>query len=188
MRRIRVFNRVTPEGYFTGADSDYRDMVVMDGELDKDMMADTSPVTYLFGRKTYELMAAFWPGASQDPKLSPAMQKMARTLNDDAKIVFSKTLKNPTWQNTRIIPNLDPNQIRKMKKEKGSDMLVLGSGSIVSQLTQHGLIDEYMLVVSPRLLGKGRPLFDGVTTKTSLELKEAKGYPSGNVLLRYGRV
>ncbi len=185
MRRILVFNRVTPEGYFTGADSNYQEMVVMDEELDKDMMSDSSSVTYLFGRKTYDLMAAYWPRASDDPNLSSAIQKMAKTLNDDTKIVFSKTLKNPTWKNTQIIPDLDPNEIRKMKQEKGNDMLVLGSGSIVSQLTQHGLVDEYMLVVSPRLIGKGRPLFDGVTSKTSLELREAKGYPSGNVLLRY---
>jgi len=187
MRCISVFNRVTPEGYFTDVDNNYQDMFVMDGELDKDMMVNPTSVTYLFGRKTYKLMAAFWPQAQEDPKLSPAQQKMARSLNDNSKVVFSRTLKDSSWKNTKIMPELDPTKIRKMKQEKGDDMLVLGSGSIVSQLTQHGLIDEYMLVVSPRLLGKGRPLFDGVTARTSLELKEAKGYPSGNVLLRYSR-
>ena len=74
-----------------------------------------------------------------------------------------------------------------MKEGQGNDMLILGSGSIVSQLTRLGLIDEYMLVVSPVLLGKGKPLFDGVDATTQLELKETKGYPSGNVLLRYVR-
>jgi dihydrofolate reductase len=187
MRRILVFDRVTPEGYFTGPDSNYQDLVVMDAELDKDMMSGTSSVTYLFGRKTYELMAAYWPKAVDDPKLPLAIHKMAKSLNDDAKIVFSKTLKDPTWGNTRILPRLDPDEIREMKKERGTDMLVLGSGSIVSQLTQHGLIDEYMLVVGPMLIGEGRPLFEGVTAKTSLDLKEVKGYKSGNVLLRYVR-
>jgi len=187
MRRILVFIRVTPEGYFTGADGNFQDVAVYDAELNEDMMTDSSSVTYLFGRKTYEIMAAYWPGALNDPNLPPAMQKMAKSLNDNVKIVFSKTLKAPTWKNTRILPSLDPEEIRKMKQEEGDDMLVMGSGSIVSQLTQHGLVDEYMLVVGPMLLGKGRPLFEGVTAKTSLDLKEVKGYTSGNVLLRYVR-
>ncbi len=187
MRRIIVFDRITPEGYFTGPDGDYKDMVVMDGDLDKDMMAGASSVTYLFGRRTYEMMAAYWPKALDDPNLAPAIRKMAISLNEDEKIVFSRTMKNAAWKNTRILPDLDPNKIMKMKKDKGNDMLVLGSGSIVSQLTKYGLIDEYMLVISPLLLGNGRPLFDGIGSRIRLELKEAKGYPTGNVLLRYTR-
>ncbi len=187
MRKISVFNRITPEGYFTGADDSYQDMFVMDAELDKDMMKDSGPVTYLFGRKTYDLMAAYWPNAVDDPKLSPAVQKMAKSLNEDEKIVFSRSMKTASWKNTKIIPGIEPSEIRKMKEGKGNDMLILGSGSIVSQLTQHGLIDEYMLVVGPVLLGRGRSLFQGVTSRVPLDLKEAKGYPSGNVLLRYSR-
>jgi len=108
-----------------------------------------------------------------------------RTLNDDAKIVFSKTLKNPTWKNTQVIPDLDRNDPED-ETGKGERYACLGSGSIVSQLTQHAGRRIYA-GRQPRLLGKGRPLFDGVTIKTSLELKEAKGYRSGNVLLRYTR-
>ena len=185
MRRILVFERITPEGYFTGADGNYEDMVVMDNELDKDMMTGTGAVTYLFGRKTYEMMAAYWPKAVGDPNLSPAIQKMARSLNDDEKIVFSSTLRSASWKNTHLLSRLDPEELRKIKEGEGNDMLVIGSGSIVSQLTKHGLIDEYMLVVSPVLLGKGRPLFDGVGSKVQLELKGSKGYSTGNVLLRY---
>jgi dihydrofolate reductase len=74
-----------------------------------------------------------------------------------------------------------------MKREPGNDMIVLGSGSIVSQLTEHGLIDEYQLVVSPILLGGGRPLFSGLSNNLRLDLLEAKQYPSGNVMLRYAR-
>ncbi len=72
-----------------------------------------------------------------------------------------------------------------MKSRPGKDMIVLGSGSIVSQLTQHGLIDEYQFVVSPILIGSGLPLLTGLSTSMALELKEAKSYPSGNVMLRY---
>jgi dihydrofolate reductase len=71
-----------------------------------------------------------------------------------------------------------------MKSRPGKDMIVFGSGSIVSQLTQHGLIDEYQFVVCPILLGSG-PLLSGVTKNSRLDLVEAKPYPSGDVMLRY---
>jgi len=72
-------------------------------------------------------------------------------------------------------------------RQPRKDMMIFGSGSIVSQLTQHGLIDEYQLVVCPILLGSGRPLLSDVTKSLPLDLLEAKAYPSGDVLLRYAR-
>ncbi len=72
-----------------------------------------------------------------------------------------------------------------MKREPGKDIMVLGSGSIVSQLTEHGLIDEYQIVVGPLFLGRGRPLLRDVTRSTTLQLLEAQAFPQGNVLLRY---
>ncbi len=187
MRRILVFDRITPEGYFTGADDNYQDLVVMDGELDRDMMAGANEVSYLFGRKTYELMAAYWPNVTDQSGMPPAILKMARSLNESEKIVFSRTVTEPTWKNTRVIADVDVHEIQAMKQGAGNDMLIIGSGSIVSQLTAAGLIDEYMLVISPLLLGKGKPLFAGLDSKQPLELKEAKAYTSGNVLLRYAR-
>jgi len=72
-----------------------------------------------------------------------------------------------------------------MKRQPGKDMIIFGSGSIVSQLTQHGLIDEYQFVVCPILLGSGRTLLSGVSKTSNLDLLEAKQYPSGDVMLRY---
>jgi dihydrofolate reductase len=103
------------------------------------------------------------------------------------KLVFSRTLKDVTWRNSRVLHELDPHEIEAMKRQPGNDMIVFGSGSIVSQLTQHGLIDEYQFVVSPILLGSGRPLLSGVSESSRLDLLEAKQYPSGNVMLRYAR-
>jgi len=112
---------------------------------------------------------------------------MAVFLNETPKVVFSKKLKKVTWSNSRLVHDLDPREIEAMKKQPGKDMIMFGSGSIASQLTQHGLIDEYQLVVSPVLLGSGRPLLSGVSRSTKVSLLEAKTYPSGNVKLRYGR-
>jgi dihydrofolate reductase len=108
-------------------------------------------------------------------------------LNETTKLVFSRTLKDVTWRNSHLLHELDPHEIEAMKKRPGKDMMVFGSGSIVSQLTQHGLIDEYQFVICPILLGTGRPLLSGVSKRSRLALLEAKRYPSGDVMLRYAR-
>ena len=74
---------------------------------------------------------------------------------------------------------------RWMKRQPGKDMIVFGSGSIVSQLTQHALIDEYQFVVSPIVLGSGRPLFSGLSTSVRLDLLEAKAFTSELVVFRF---
>lgn len=199
MRRIVMFNRVTADGYFAGPDGNL-DWVVPDQDLDRsaaEAIERSGTDTILFGRRTYELFEAFWPHAlddsptSPDPhdagRLSPEMRAMAIMLNETPKLVFSRTLKEVTWKNSRLLHTLDPREIEVMKRQPGKDMIIFGSGSIVSQLTQHGLIDEYQFVVSPILLGNGRPLLSGVSTSLKLELQEAKKYSSGNVMLRYAR-
>jgi dihydrofolate reductase len=85
----------------------------------------------------------------------------------------------------RIVHEFDPREVEAMKRRPGKDMMIFGSGSIVSQLTEHGLIDEYQFVLCPILLGKGQPLLTGVSKHVRLDLLEAKALPSGDVMLRY---
>ena len=197
MRRIVMFNRVTADGFFAGANGGL-EWVVPDREVDK-AGAEAIPGfdTILFGRRTYELFEGFWPHALDDSptapdphdagRRSPEVRAMAIGLNEMTKLVFSGTLKEVTWRNSRLLHKLDPREIEAMKREPGKNMIVFGSGSIVSQLTQHGLIDEYQFVVSPVLLGNGRPLLSDLSTRVRLDLQEAKAYSSGNVMLRYAR-
>jgi dihydrofolate reductase len=197
MRRIVMFNRVTADGYFAGPDGNL-EWVVPDEEVDK-AGAEAIPGfdTILFGRRTYELFEGFWPHAVDDSPTAPdphgagrrsqTMRAMAIWLNEATKLVFSRTRHAVSWRNSRLLHEFDPREIEAMKRQQGQDMIVFGSGSIVSQLTQHGLIDEYQLVVSPILLGSGRPLLSGVSKSLRLDLLEAKKYESGNVMLRYGR-
>ena len=103
------------------------------------------------------------------------------------KLVFSRSLKDVTWQNSRILHEFEPREIETMKRQPGKNMIVFGSGSIVTQLTQHGLIDEYQFVLCPILLGSGRPLLSDVSKNLTLSLVEAKQYQSGDVMLRYAR-
>jgi dihydrofolate reductase len=197
MRRIVMFNWLTTDGYFAGPDGTL-DWVVPEEEQAKAAARDIASFdTVLFGRRTYELFKEFWRHASDDSSTAPDPHRpgqrsgehrtIALALNEMTKLVFSRTLKDVTWRNSRLLRELDPREIETMKQQPGKDMIVYGSGSIVSQLTQHGLIDEYQFAVCPILLGSGRPLFSDVSKSTRLDLLEAKAYPSGDVMLRYAR-
>jgi dihydrofolate reductase len=195
MRKIVMFNRVSAEGFFATPD-ERMDWAPPEPELDRQAAQGApSADTFLFGRRTYELFASFWPHAvdqsptSPDPhdagRRSEDLRKLAVALNEGTKLVFSRTLKQLDWKNSRLLTSFDPKQIEALKREPGKDMMVMGSGSIVSQLTEHGLIDEYWIVVGPLFLGRGRPLMRDVTRSLKLDLLEAKAFPQGNVLLRY---
>jgi dihydrofolate reductase len=90
-----------------------------------------------------------------------------------------------TWNNTKLVKDDMATEIRKLKSESGKDMAIMGSGSIVSQLTQERLIDEYQIVVIPIILGKGRTLFEGIKEAFNLKLVNTRTFVNGNVLLRY---
>src|ERR1700691_2843908 len=122
--------------------------------------------TLLFGRVTYELMASYWPSepvVKNDPIV-------AERMNNLAKVVFSKTEGSLAWNSSTLRTNIVADEIIKMKQAPGKDILVLGSGTIVAELTDLGLIDEYRLIVNPVILGGGKNLFAGVHKKINLKL------------------
>ena len=110
---------------------------------------------------------------------------MAEWINAATKIVWSRTRSEVTWQNSHLLKDFDPAAVEELKRGEGGDMMIFGSGSIVSQLTAHGLIDEYQLIVAPILLGTGRLWLPDMPTSLRLELIETTPFPSGNVRLRY---
>ena len=196
MRPIVMFNHVTADGYFAGVDGNL-DWMTHDDEVDKAAMASGPEVdTFLFGRRTYELFQSFWPHALENPTasaphgggpMSEEQRAMAVGLNEMKKLVFSRTLKEATWKNSQLVRELDPRAIEAMKQKPGKGMLLFGSGSIVSQLTQHGLIDAYTLVVSPIFLGTGKSLLKDVSRSVKLKLIDARTFHSGSVMLQYER-
>jgi dihydrofolate reductase len=144
-RRIVMFNWMTANGYFAGADGNL-DWVVPDQEQAK-AAAEAIPLfdTALFGRRTYELFEKFWRHAVEDSSTAPDPHQpgqrtqehraIAKWLNEMTKLVFSRSLKDVTWQNSRILHEFEPREIETMKRQPGKDMIVFGSGSIVTQLT-----------------------------------------------------
>jgi dihydrofolate reductase len=197
MRRIVMFNRVSADGYFAAPDGNL-DWAVPEPALDAAGAGKlTETDTILFGRVTYQGFASFWPRAIDDsptaaaphgePRRSAELRAMGVWINQATKLVFSKTLTEVTWQGARLVRAFDPAELAALKRGPGKDIMIFGSGTIVSQLTQHGLIDEYQLVVAPILLGDGKSLFRGIADRTALRLVESTAYPNGNLSLRYVR-
>jgi dihydrofolate reductase len=181
MRKIFVFNLVTLDGYFEGPNREI-DWHNVDAEFNDyaiDMLKSVD--TLLFGRVTYELMANYWP-TSDAIKNDPIV---AGKMNSLPKIVFSRTLDNVTWQNTRLVKVNIEEEIRKMKAMPGKDMALLGSASILTEFTQRGLLDEYRIMVNPVVLGDGKPLFSGIKDSLKLKLIKTMTFRNGNVLLCY---
>jgi len=99
--------------------------------------------------------------------------------------VFSHSMEGVNWKNSKLLKEINPEEIVKMKQGKGKNILVIGSASIVQQLTNLGLIDEYHLLVHPVVLGSGKPLFKDIRQKHDIKLLEAKTFSNGVVMLRY---
>lgn len=195
MRRIVTFNNVSADGYFAAPDGNL-DWVVEDPELSATAAGAPGKGTLIFGRRTYDMFESFWPRVvtesptAPDPHggaQSPEMKKIGVWINEATKVVFSKSRKDVTWKNSRLVRELVPRDIEALKRESGPDILIFGSGTIASQLTQLGLIDEYQFVVNPILLGGGRSLLTNVPKITKVKLEEVKQHKTGNVMLRYVR-
>jgi len=181
MRKVFVFNLVTLDGYFEGPRREI-DWHNVDAEFNEYAIGMLNSVdTLLFGRVTYELMACYWP----TPDAMKNDPIVAGKMNSLPKIVFSRTLDKVAWNNSRLVKSNVEEEIQKIKKQQGKDIVILGSGSIVSELAPLGLIDEYRLMVNPVVLGAGKPLFKGIKDRLNLKLIKAKTFKSGNVLLYY---
>jgi dihydrofolate reductase len=182
MHRITVFNSVTLDGYFTDASGDMSWAHKQDEEWSKFVEENAKgEATLLFGRITYDLMSSFWPTSNAKDNFPVVAERM----NSLPKVVFSRALDKATWNNTKLVKGDLVTEVRKMKNEAGRDMVIMGSGTIVSQLTQAGLIDEYQIALNPIVLGKGRTMFDGIRDKLNLKLTKTRTFANGNVFLCY---
>ena len=132
--------------------------------------------TIILGRKTYELFAAYWPDAS-----GPDADK----INDLPKVVFSKTLKTVTWNNSRLAGEDVNKEISYLKNQPGKDIAIFGSAGLASTFMRLGLIDEYRVLVTPFVLGVGKQAFKGITNRLDLKFVKATPWSAGIVALYY---
>jgi dihydrofolate reductase len=182
MRKVHVFNNVSRDGFFTDEKSDMSWAHKRDEEWNAFAGSNAGgDGELLFGRVTYEMMAGFWP----TPQAAQMLPDVAAGMNRMRKTVFSRTLDRASWQNTTLVKGDLVSEVKKMKQQPGPDVVIMGSGSIVSQLTQARLIDEYQIVLCPIVLGKGRTLFETVDGKIALSLTKTRSFKNGNVVLWY---
>jgi dihydrofolate reductase len=135
----------------------------------------------LFGRKTYDMMASWWP----TPTAAKAMPEVATRMNARPKIVFSRTMNSVDWSNTTLVKNDVVDHVRLLKGEPGPDMTILGSGSIMTQLAGAELVDNFQIVVNPVALGGGKSLFSGLSQQLDLVLTNTEVFKNGSVVLCY---
>jgi len=141
-----------------------------------------SPV---YGRTTYQLMEGYWPTVLKDPKASKGELAHAQWVENVPKVVFSTTLTEAKWNNTRLIKNNVVEEVNKLKQEPGKDLVIFGSPGLSTNLMNLGLIDEYKFTVHPIILGNGISVFTNNNTRSSLELLESKTLKSGVLTLHY---
>lgn len=176
MRKLIMWNSVSLDGYFEGPNGDLS-WVVHDenvGEYVKD--SNLAAGALLFGCRTYQMMAAHWPSADG---------ALADFMNGVPKFVCSTTLERAEWRNTTILRGNPAEDVARLKKQPGNDIMLFGSADLAATLTRHGLIDEYHLRVHPVVVGSGTRLFKESPDRVPLTLREAQPLTSGLVLLRY---
>ncbi len=183
MRKLTVFNQVSLDGYFVDAAGDMSWAKKSDPEWNAFVADNASNAgsLLLFGRITYQMMAAFWPSALAR-QVAPVV---AEGMNSLPKVVFSRTLSEATWHNTRLIKDDLVGAVQQLKQVDGKHIAIMGSGTIVAQLAAAGLIDEYTVVVNPLVLGQGRTMFEGLRQPLGLKLVKTRVFENGNVLLNY---
>lgn len=138
----------------------------------------------IYGRITYQLMENYWPAVVKNPTGNKATDEFAMIIDKIPKIVFSRTLKNVEWESAKLAKRDIEEEISELRQQSGKDILV-GSPSLITALTQLGLIDEYQLCIHPVIAGKGLPLFKNISDKIILKLLKTKSFSSGAIVLYY---
>jgi dihydrofolate reductase len=180
MRKIIAFENISLDGFASGPGGEI-DWAVHDDEVTQlGQEGHSSADLFLFGRKTYEMMAGFWP----TPAGMTANKVFADIMNKTAKIVFSRTLEKAGWENTKIEREITEEKILALKQQTGKNIMIFGSISIVRQLLDFKMIDALQLMLNPVVLGKGKPMFDS-EAEMSLALQSARTFTSGIVMLTY---
>lgn len=179
MGKITAFIFVSLDGYYKGPNEDIS-WHHHEGEANAfaaEMLRMGS--TLMFGRVTYQMMESFWtsPEAGKIPDVAAGMNKAD-------KIVFSKTLKEAKWQNSRVVSGDIIAEVRRLK-DQGKNLTLLGSGDILTQLADADVIDEYQIMVNPVILGEGSSAFKGLHRRKNLKLSICRTLDTGVVYLSY---
>jgi dihydrofolate reductase len=174
---------VSVDGYV--ADKDGRiDWTAPDAELHQFWNDKAKELAVsLYGRKLYELMSAYWPTADQEPDVTPVEAEFSRLWREMPKVVFSQTLDKVDW-NSRLERG-DVVEVTRRLKDETDGLIEVGGATLAAPLVRAGLVDEFLVVVTPTAVGGGTPFLPRLDSRIPLELVENRTFPTGAVLLRY---
>lgn len=181
-RKVIVWMSISLDGYMAGP-GDTLDWHRVDAELHQHFNDELrTKGAFLDGRRTYELMAAYWPTADQDPAAVAPTREFAGIWRDMPKVVYSRTLERADW-NTTVVREVVPEEVAALKARSGGD-LVLGGADLADTFRRLGLVDEWRIYLHPVVVGGGRPLFPA-GVREELELVESRRFGNGVMMLRY---
>ena len=187
MRKIVFLNHVSLDGFVSGPNGEM-DWIRAPQELfDWGSVLTDQADTALYGRITYGIMQNYWPTAGNKPNAGKHDKEHSAWYNQVTKVVVSKTLKEEGLEKTMIIRDNVAKNVQELKQQRGKNIQIYGSPSIIQELLNADLIDEFYLTVNPVILGKGKPLFNHIQKKTMFSLVETKTFPQGVVLLHYAK-
>lgn len=181
MAKLRIYVFISLNGFYKGVNEDISWAIPGEKEEEKFIEENFNGKSILlFGRKTYELMKDYWP----TPQAIAESPVIAKGMNEAEKIVFSRTLKEPGWDNVRVVRDNIEEAIKELK-QGSRNMTIMGSSNLASQLADSSLIDEYQVMVHPIVLEEGTPFLSGIEQKLELELINTRSFENGVVLLTY---
>jgi dihydrofolate reductase len=181
MRKLFSFMVMTLDGFTEGPNGEF-DWPNVDDEFNEFAISQINDIdTLVFGRRTYEGMASYWP----TPAAVEGDPLVAGLMNSIPKVVFSKSLTEATWQNSTLVRDDAGEAIPKLKDQPGKALALFGSPTLTVSLLEQGLVEELRVMVNPILLGGGTSLFTGLHDRVRLRLARTTVFSSGNVLLTY---
>jgi dihydrofolate reductase len=185
MRKVVFLMHTSVDGFVAGPNGEM-DWIKVDDEIFEAVSHITDDAdTALYGRVTYRMMEDYWPKAAERPGAGKHDIEHSRWANKATKLVFSTTLKEIYWENTRIVRGNEAKEIADLKQQPGKNLLLLGSPRLAQSLMKQNLIDEYYINVNPVILGKGISLFSNRDNRIDLRLKQSTTYKSGVTTLHY---
>ena len=194
MRKVILSMQMTLDGFSTGPNDemDYlppftNDMMWKD--LHEEMWSNLEAAdTFILGRRTYQIWEKYWPAAASNPQSTESDKRFSRFADETQKIVISNTLDRVEWKKTRLIKDNIAEEIQKLKQQLGKNLIVAGGATVAQTFASLGLIDEYLIVVHPVILGKGKLLLKDLNVRQNLKLIGTRTFNSGAVELIYSRI
>lgn len=188
MRKLIFFMHTSLDGFVAGLNGEMNWIKVDEEMFDFVATMTDKADAALYGRITYDMMQSYWPTAGDEPDASRHDKEHSAWYNKVSKIVLSKTMSEKGLDKTTVISDHLADNISKIKKQDGKNILIFGSPAASQSLLNLGLIDEFWLFVNPILLGRGKPLFKDIQETIQLKLAETKTFASGVIALHYAKV